>query len=79
MSPTIFRERGVRFLFFSREERRMHVHAVSQHRAAKFWLEPALELAGNHGFSAAQLRELEGIVEAHYDELVTAWRIHFSD
>ncbi|MBZ4201767.1 MAG: DUF4160 domain-containing protein [Methylovulum sp.] len=26
MSPTVFRERGYRFYFFSREEQRMHVH-----------------------------------------------------
>ena len=28
MSPTIFREGGYRFFFFSREEPRMHVHAI---------------------------------------------------
>ena len=26
MSPTVFREGGFRFYFFSREETRMHVH-----------------------------------------------------
>ncbi|MFN7338865.1 MAG: DUF4160 domain-containing protein, partial [bacterium] len=26
MSPTVFREDGYRFFFFSREETRMHVH-----------------------------------------------------
>ena len=29
MSPTVFREDGYRFFFFSREEARMHVHVVS--------------------------------------------------
>jgi hypothetical protein len=29
MSPTIFREDGYRFYFFSREEERMHVHVHS--------------------------------------------------
>ena len=28
MSPTIFREGGFRFFFFSREEPRLHVHVV---------------------------------------------------
>lgn len=42
MSPTVFREKGYRFFFFSREESRMHVHVVSGDGEAKFWLEPDL-------------------------------------
>ncbi len=79
MSPTVFREKGYRFLFLSREEPRMHVHALSQDGEAKFWLEPELELAGNYGLSRAQLREIEQIIEVHNDELVAAWRKHFPD
>ena len=45
---------------------------------AKFWLEPELELAKNHGYSRIQLKQIESIVEAHSDELVKAWRKHFS-
>jgi hypothetical protein len=36
MSPTIFREGGFRFYFFSREEPRMHVHVQGQNGEAKF-------------------------------------------
>jgi hypothetical protein len=43
MSPTIFREAGFRFYFFSREEPRMHVHVQCADGEAKFWLEPADE------------------------------------
>ena len=42
MSPTVFREDGYRFFFFSREETRME---------AKFWLEPQIELARNYNLS----------------------------
>ena len=45
MSPTVFREQGYRFFFFSREEQRMHVHVLSADGEAKFWLEPEIELA----------------------------------
>lgn len=31
MSPTVFREKGYRFFFFSREEPRMHVHVIKNH------------------------------------------------
>lgn len=77
MSPTVFREKGYRFFFFSREESRMHVHIVSGDGEAKFWLEPDLELAKNYGYSRQQLKEIESLVEDHRDELVSAWKQHF--
>lgn len=77
MSPTVFREKGYRFFFFSREESRMHVHVVSGDGEAKFWLEPDLELAKNYGFTRQHLKEIESLVEDHRDELVSAWRQHF--
>ena len=77
MSPTVFRERGYRFYFFSREEPRMHVHVMSGQGEAKYWLEPQLELAKNHRLTRAELREIEQIIEAHFDELKAAWNAHF--
>lgn len=77
MSPTVFRERGYRFFFFSREESRMHVHVVSGDGEAKYWLEPDLEIAKSHGYSRQQLKEIMSLVEDHKDELISAWRKHF--
>jgi len=45
MSPTIFRELGFRFFFFSREEPRIHVHLHCSQGEAKFRIEPEIELA----------------------------------
>lgn len=73
MSPTILKEKGYRFFFFSREEDRMHVHVVSSAGEAKFWLEPEIELARNHKLTRAQLKEIEGIIEEHCDEFKDAW------
>jgi hypothetical protein len=78
MSPTILHASGYRFLFYSREEARIHVHVVSPQGEAKFWLEPELELAGNHRLSRAELKTIERIIEAHYDEFIAAWHKHFS-
>ncbi len=50
MSPTVFREGGIRVFFFSREEIRMHVHVQSAEAEAKFWMEPQIELEANYGF-----------------------------
>jgi len=77
MSPTVFRERGYRFYFFSREESRMHVHVMSGEGEAKYWLEPQLELAKNYRLSRSELREIVQIIEAHSDELKAAWNAHF--
>ena len=77
MSPTVFKESGYRFFFFSREEERMHVHIVSSEGEAKFWLEPEIELARNHGHSRKQLKTIESLIEVRHDELVSAWKQHF--
>jgi hypothetical protein len=74
MSPTVFKESGYRFFFFSREEVRMHVHVISGDGEAKFWLEPEIELAKNYLYSRKQLKEIESLVEVHFNELLSAWQ-----
>ena len=78
MSPTLFREGGYRFFFFSREEPRTHVHVLSGHGEAKFWLEPAIELAQSHGLNRTELGRIRGIIEVREDEIREAWHRHFS-
>lgn len=78
MSPTVFREGPFRFFFFSREETRVHVHVQSADGEAKFWLEPAIELARNYGLSATDLRQVEQSVKNREQEIRDAWNDHFS-
>lgn len=77
MSPTVFRENGYRFYFFSREETRMHVHIQHSNGEAKFWLEPIIELAQNFGLSAQELKQIEKLVKSHEQEIKNAWHKHF--
>lgn len=77
MSPTIFRAAGLRFFFFSREEDRLHVHAIGPEGEAKFWLEPEIELARNYGLSARKVREALRLVAEHEHEIREAWKEHF--
>ncbi len=77
MSPTIYREAGFRYFFFSREERRMHVHVTHADGEAKFWLEPHIELAKNSHLSNTQLKQIENSIRRHRDELISAWQQHF--
>jgi hypothetical protein len=57
----------------------MHVHVHCPDGEAKFWLEPEIELAKNYRLSRQRLRQIERLIEAHYDELSKAWKKHFSD
>ncbi len=77
MSPTVFREGGFRFYFFSREEPRMHVHVHCADGEAKFWLEPRIEVAQTVGMKERQLRAAQALVEVHVDEIRRAWQQHF--
>ena len=76
MSPTILREKGYRFFFFSREETRMHVHVTCPAGEAKYRLEPEIELAKNHKLTRVQLKEIENLIEVHYNDFKSAWEKH---
>ena len=78
MSPTIFKEAGLRFYFFSREEARPHVHVQGERGEAKYWLDPAIGLAQNFGLSRASLATARRLIEEHEDEIRAAWKKHFS-
>jgi hypothetical protein len=78
MSPTIFRYKGYRFFFFSREESRMHVHVNCADGEAKFWITPSVSLAQNYGLSPKQLTEMRRVIEERKNEISQAWAKHFS-
>jgi hypothetical protein len=77
MSPTIFRSGPYRFLFFSREEPRMHVHVQSADGEAKYWLEPEIELAQQVGFRGRDLARIEALIREHENDIRTAWNERF--
>ena len=77
--PTVLRIRGYRFFFFSREELRKHIHVQSQEGEAKFWLEPQIELAKNYQLSRKELKEIEKIIEEHYDKFINGWEEYFGN
>ncbi len=77
MAPTVFRESGFRFFFFSREEAKMHVHVSHADGEAKFWLEPEISLARSVGLDEQQLRQIRKLIEVREDEIRNAWQQHF--
>lgn len=78
MSPTVFKDGGFRFYFFSREESRMHIHVSGQSGEAKFWIEPRIEPAQNFGLSDTELNAARKLIEEHEHDIRTAWSRHFS-
>ena len=77
MSPTVFRYKNYRFLFFSREELRMHIHVQCEDGEAKFWMEPEVELAMSSGLKSHQISEVGKIIEEKADEIRESWNRHF--
>lgn len=77
VSPTIFREAGYRFYFFSREEARMHVHVHHETGEAKIWLEPEVMVAENYGLSERRLATALRLTREREDEIREAWTAHF--
>lgn len=55
----------------------MHIHITSPDGEAKFWLEPKVSLAYNHGLKDRQVKELAKIVEAKQNECRAAWKKFF--
>ncbi|MGE5342495.1 MAG: DUF4160 domain-containing protein [Candidatus Omnitrophota bacterium] len=77
MSPTVFKYKGYRFFFFSREEERVHIHVECSNGEAKFWLLPQVELVQAYGVSNKEIREMQEQIEENKDAITDAWNKHF--
>ena len=78
MSPTVFREGGFRFYFFSREEPRMHIHVHAQNGEAELWLEPVVELAQCTGLSRQEISAILRLIKEHEHDIRSTWNKHFN-
>ena len=75
--PTVHRERGFRFYFWSNERNEPpHVHVEAGDGFATVWLAP-VSVAESVGYDAGELRDLLVIVREHRDEMEQAWHEHF--
>jgi hypothetical protein len=57
----------------------MHVHVGSSEGEAKFWIEPEIALAENHGIPVHELKSIQKMVEAHEQQIRTTWQLHFGN
>ncbi|PZO82415.1 MAG: DUF4160 domain-containing protein [Mesorhizobium amorphae] len=76
--PTVLREAGLRFHFFSGDGHEPpHVHVDGHGRKAKIWL-GSLEVAKNGGFNEAELSRITRIVFENRETLLGAWNDFFA-
>lgn len=55
----------------------MHVHVHHAEGEAKYWLEPSIALAKNHGLAPRRLASIEQLIREHEHEIREAWKSHF--
>lgn len=75
--PTVFRQDGYRFHFYSHEPNEPpHVHVDKGGASAKLWL-GSVAIARNMGYKPHELTAIIGIVRAHRETMLEAWHGHF--
>lgn len=72
--PTVLRTGPYRIYFYSYDcTEPRHMHVDRENRSAKFWIDPAVSLAANHGFNRHELREIERILQDNVQYLRNKW------
>jgi len=79
--PTIFRNKGYRFFFYSNEGEPLelcHIHVRKGISVAKFWVSPFVSLENSYGFSPVELRKLAEVVGQNQKLIERKWNEYFS-
>lgn len=74
--PTVWREDGYRFFFFSDEHLPKHVHIEKSEKYLRIELE-TLKVTDNYQMTSKEIREATRIVEKHKQIFLEAWNEHF--
>lgn len=76
--PTIFREKGLRFFFYSSEgSEPKHVHVAKGEAEGKIWLEPECKACFLHGFNPVEERIIIKIVIENIEYFKRKWDEYF--
>lgn len=75
--PTVLREGGYRFYFYSHEPNEPpHIHVDKGGGSAKIWLEP-VSVARGAGLTASELGVVLRLVRRHGNSFMEAWHGYF--
>jgi len=75
--PTVFREGGYRFFFYSNDHRPIHIHVQYQNGEAVFDLEDGVDLRESHGLKMKQLSKAEELATEQKELIIQKWHEHF--
>lgn len=77
--PTVLREAGYRFYFYSHEPNEPpHVHVDRAGTSAKIWLTP-VAVASSVGMPPHELGDIVRMVRQHRERLMEAWHGYFGN
>lgn len=77
--PTALRIGPYRLFFYSADAGEpLHIHVQRENLSAKFWLDP-VRLEWSAGFSAAELRRVEKMVQENQARLLESWNEYFGN
>jgi len=71
--PTLLRLFGLRFFFWSREHKPIHVHVENADGLAKFEIEKEVILIENHGLQPKDIKLAESVLEENRKLLIMKW------
>jgi len=77
--PTVFRWKGYRFLFYSREiGEPPHIHVLRDGKQLKIWLSD-LRVARNVGFASHEIGDIVAVASENRELLLEAWNDYFGN
>ena len=72
--PTALWSGPYRFYFYSYDcDEPRHMHVDRENRSSKFWLDPDVTLAENHGYGRKELRAIESTMRENLEALRNEW------
>jgi hypothetical protein len=75
--PTLLRENGYRFFFFSDEHLPKHVHVEKSDKYIRIELE-TLKVTDSYQMTSKEIREVVGLVEKHREIFLEGWNEYFN-
>lgn len=76
--PTILRNLGFRFFFYSNENNEPpHIHIEKGDATAKIWLQP-IEIENNYGFSSREINQILKIINDNQLNFIQSWHDYFN-
>lgn len=75
--PTLLRENGYRFFFFSDEHLPKHVHVEKSDKYIRIELE-MLKVTDSYQMTSKEIREVVGLVEKHREIFLEGWNEYFN-